>query len=143
MNLGSLLVSNRRPLEALHHLETGVSLSSGVSHSLFNLGYCHLLLGRFKTGWAYYEERFNTGLVPRDCFPSSGPLLQSLEQAPKIGDNSPPLVVWAEQGLGDTIQFVRYLKLLLSLNINFEFHCPASLIPLIRDWFTDSILSQS
>ena len=47
VNLGSFCF-NRRPLEALHHLETGVSLSSGVSHSLFNLGYCHLLLGRFK-----------------------------------------------------------------------------------------------
>ena len=130
-------LSHASPDEAL--FENASSFSSGSSHALFNLGICHLMLGDYETGWIYYEHRLNTSLVPRECFPSAGPLLHHIDEAPLLSDDSDPLIVWAEQGAGDTIQFIRYLNLLKSLNINFEFHCSKSLLPLVRDWFDDSI----
>ena len=139
-NLGSLLISSRKPDEALKVLQCPSVLSQGSSHALFNLSLCHLLLGEFSTGWFYYEERFNTSLVPRSCFPSSGPLLASLDDAPTKVEESSPLIVWAEQGAGDCIQFLRYLRLLQSRNIHFEFHCSNTLLPLVRDWFDSSIV---
>ena len=138
-NLGSLYISGKRFDEALRLLETPSTFSGGSSHALFNLGICHLLLGRFITGWKYYDERINTNLLPVECFPSSGPLLRSLDDAPLCGEHATPLIVWAEQGLGDCIQFSRYLLLLQEKNIYFEFHCSASLMPLISCWLDSSI----
>ena len=48
------------------------------------------------------------------------------------------IVVWAEQGLGDCIQFCRYLSLLLYLDVDFEFHCHSSLVSLFESWFIGS-----
>ena len=48
--------------------------------------------------------------------PFTGPTLSKL---PSPGD--PELVVWSEQGLGDSLQFVRYLKLLQARMFLFVF----------------------
>ena len=89
-------------------------------------------MGHYSTGWKLYENRFFTSQVPPDCFPTFGKPISSLEGL----DPSVPLVVWAEQGHGDAIQFSRYLLLLEKRNINYEFHCPPELIPLFKDWLS-------
>ena len=132
VNLGALLVTSRRPEEALSHLEHGVALDPDSAHPLFNLGLCHLLMGRFETGWEYYEARFRTQIVPPECFPTLGPALQLLSEAPREGAD--PLVVWAEQGLGDAIQFSRYLAMLEAAGVVFEFHCQKELLRLMEQW---------
>ena len=43
-------------------------------------------------------------------------------------------MVWSEQGLGDAIQFCRYLNLLDAAGIPFVFLTRPSLITLMRDW---------
>jgi len=131
-NMGSLLVARLEPERALAFLERGVELDRNSAHALFNLGLCQLLLGRFETGWCYYDARLQTHLVPQECVPTTGPRLTSLVDAPRRGEQ--PLVVWAEQGLGDTIQFSRYLALLDALGIAYEFLCPQPLLRLMRHW---------
>ena len=49
--------------------------------------------------------------------PTSGLQVKSFDQLPSPGD--PELIVWSEQGLGDSIQFVRYLHLLQAADILF------------------------
>ena len=44
------------------------------------------------------------------------------------------LLVWSEQGLGDSIQFCRYLLILKQLGIPFVYQTRDSLITLMRDW---------
>ena len=131
INLGTLYLSERRFDESLSELNYALDIDSNSSSLLFNLGLCHLLLGRFISGWKYYEQRFNTTLVPRSCFPTVGPRVHSIESL--LGCQS-TIVVWGEQGLGDTIQFIRYLPVLQSLNIDFIFCCDERLISLLRDW---------
>jgi len=64
----------------------------------------HLLQGRFKEGWAEYEWRWRCAgaALPRFAQP--------------IWDGSDPagrrIMLHAEQGYGDTIQFIRYARLL-------------------------------
>ena len=52
-----------------------------------------------------------------------------------LGPDDPALVVWSEQGLGDAIQFGRYLPLLAAAGIPFELRCRKPLFTLFRDWF--------
>ncbi len=133
VNMGTLLVKCFRPEEALIYLERGVELEKTSAHALWNLGLCHLLLGRFETGWRLYEARLQTHLVPQDLVPTVGLRISNFDQLNKNGKEE--LVIWCEQGLGDSIQFSRYLNLLHAKDISFELHCPAKLLSLFRDWF--------
>lgn len=131
-NLGNLLIERLEPEQALAHLERGVQLDRNSANALFNLGLCHLLLGRFDPGWQFYEARLRTHLVPPESVPTAGQRLTDLAFAPRGGDR--PVVVWAEQGLGDAIQFCRYLSLLDAHGVNVVFQCPGPLLRLMRQW---------
>ena len=131
-NLGNALISVLQPEEALLHLERGVELDQSSTHSLWNLALAYLLLGDYDKGWEYYEVRFENDDFEHVTIPTSGPRLRDLAAAPRGGQ--PPLVVWSEQGLGDAIQFCRYLNLLDAAGIPFIFLTRPSLIGLMRDW---------
>ena len=118
-NLGNALISVLQPEEALLHLERGVELDQSSTHSLWNLSLAYLLLGDFSRGWEYYEVRFDNEDFEHVTVPTTGTRLRDLSLAPK--GNQPSLVVWSEQGLGDAIQFCRYLYLLEAAGIPFVF----------------------
>jgi tetratricopeptide (TPR) repeat protein len=68
-----------------------------------NLGIVLLLMGRFDTGWEEYEWRFRAGAA---YVPTSGkPRWSGEELAGRT------LLIRAEQGMGDTIQFCRYVTM--------------------------------
>lgn len=131
-NLGNTLFINFQPEEALEFLEKGVSLDSSSSNSLWNLALGYLLLGRYREGWSYYEARFSCKDFKLVHPPTRGPRLKSIDLASR--DISHPLVVWSEQGLGDSIQFVRYLDLLRASGIPFVFRTRKILSRLFRQW---------
>ena len=133
INLGNTLISVFRPDEAVALLERGLELDPSSNNSLWNLALAYLLLGRFDPGWKYYEARFKAckefeQLVP----PTTGSQVKTFDQLPKAGD--PELIVWSEQGLGDSIQFVRYLHLLRAADIPFLFVARDSLFSLLSQW---------
>ncbi|WP_459863353.1 tetratricopeptide repeat protein [Endothiovibrio diazotrophicus] len=66
-----------------------------------NRGMLHLLQGRFAEGWPLYEWRA--------AVPGAG--VQSLAGEPWRGEplDGGVLLLYAEQGFGDTLQFIRYL----------------------------------
>ena len=132
-NLGNALINVLQPDEALRHLEKGVELDQSSTHSLWNLALAYLLLGDYANGWEYYEVRFENEDFEHVKIPTSGPRLRNLKDAPSSTDH--PLVVWCEQGLGDAIQFSRYLLLLDAASVPFLFLTRPSLLTLFRDWF--------
>jgi tetratricopeptide (TPR) repeat protein len=69
------------------------------------LGYLHLLGGNFSRGWSEHEYRWRTPHFLRDRRPLAPPLWQG---EPLEGAR---ILLHAEQGLGDTLQFVRYVPL--------------------------------
>jgi len=132
LNLGNALISSLQPEEAIQFLERGAELETSSTNSLWNLGLAYLLLGRYRQGWRYYEARFNGKDFEKVQIPTAGPQLRSFAELPKPGD--PPLVVWSEQGMGDAIQFVRYLDLLDAAQVPFVFLSRRQLFTLMRDW---------
>lgn len=104
LNAGLALQALDRPQEALAHYAQCVRFDPHSANARFNAALVHLSLGDDAKGWAEYEWRWQatrTGVVPRHF---EQPLW--LGQAPLQGQR---ILLHAEQGLGDTIQFFRYV----------------------------------
>jgi hypothetical protein len=63
---------------------------------------CHLLLGDFRRGWPEYEWRLKTNYMTET--PTGKPRWDGGSLENKV------ILIEAEQGHGDTVQFVRYLR---------------------------------
>lgn len=132
LNLGNTLLSVLQPEEAIQVLERGVALEASSTNSLWNLSLAYLSLGNFLKGWHYYESRFSNKDFEHVKVPTSGKQIRSLDCLVDLQNYD--LVVWSEQGLGDTIQFCRYLYLLESAGISFVFLTRPPLLGLMRNW---------
>jgi tetratricopeptide (TPR) repeat protein len=100
----------------------------------FNVGLIDLLEGRFSSGWLGNEARWDdpaAGLRRRD-FPQA-----QWSGAENIAGKS--VLVHAEQGLGDTVQFSRYIPLLLARGARVIFEVQAPLAGLLRRCLTPSV----
>lgn len=114
-----------RPNDACDSYRTGLRFLPDHPALHFNLGTQLLLLGRFDEGWREYEWR--TRLAAWGIRPSS----QNYWRGEPLGGKS--LVVEAEQGAGDTLQFVRLLPELAARNIHVVLECQPSLRRLLEN----------
>jgi Tfp pilus assembly protein PilF len=96
----------RQPIEAVAAFDRALALKPGDAETLAQKATCELMAGRYETGWRSYEARIDFAThFQRLGF--SSPLW--LGEADIAGKS---ILVHAEQGLGDTLQFCRYLPLL-------------------------------
>jgi tetratricopeptide (TPR) repeat protein len=99
-NLGIVLVQQGRVEEGVRHYEEAIRIRSDYPEARLNRSLAWLADGDFKRGWAEYEWRWKIRHVKE---PQTG--------APRW-DGSPlngrTILITSEQGLGDTINFVRY-----------------------------------
>jgi tetratricopeptide (TPR) repeat protein len=106
-NSGVLLKALGRHVDAAWSFNRALSLRPDDPAASLELGFLHLSLGEFRQGWPLYEARFRVPAlgVPRRNF-----------NAPRWDGTTPiagkALLVHSEQGLGDTIQFCRYVRML-------------------------------
>jgi tetratricopeptide (TPR) repeat protein len=80
-------------------------LAPDNTEALTFLGHIHLLQGNFTLGWSEHEYRWSTPHFLRDRRKFVEPLWQG---EPLEGSR---ILLHAEQGLGDTLQFVRYVPM--------------------------------
>jgi tetratricopeptide (TPR) repeat protein len=104
INLAEALQRQGRPDLALPSFERALELAPDLPAAQWSTGLCRLLLGDDRRGWEGFAWRGRAGVVPPHGLP--GP---EWDGAPLDGK---VLLVHAEQGLGDTIQFVRHLPAL-------------------------------
>ena len=133
-NLGMSLLDGLKPEEALPALRRGHNLDPSSPDALFNLALTLLLLGHYDEGWRLYESRFTTKQFKNTQPPSTGLWITSIEQLLELARTNQPCLIWSEQGLGDAVQFVRYLPILQELQIPFAFATQPPLLPLFQQW---------
>jgi tetratricopeptide (TPR) repeat protein len=104
VNLGRALRELGRPAEALPHYAAALAIDPALETARWNEGACRLLLGDFVRGWKGFARRFRAGAVP-----PHGLDAPEWEGEQLLGRR---VLVHAEQGLGDTLQFVRFMALL-------------------------------
>ena len=110
---------------AIAAYDKALALRPDYPAAMSNRGQCKLLLGRMAEGWPDYESRlqlqgFHENPIPD--FPEwRGESLSGRT-----------ILVYAEQGLGDVIQFSRYLPHLAEQAAEITLLAPANLIGLLR-----------
>jgi tetratricopeptide (TPR) repeat protein len=99
-----------RPAEALLNVEAALASQPDYPEAQFEASLAQLTLGRFRSGWKGYEARWATASFARHRRNFTAPLW--VGERPICGKT---IVLHAEQGYGDTIQFVRYAPLVAEL----------------------------
>jgi len=112
-NKATILKSLDRPEEALAVYEKALALAPDDADIQSNFAMGCLLTGDFERGWPAFEQRWakkeNAGKKP---------VLPFAEwEGEPLGGRS--IVVHAEQGLGDIVQFARFLPLLKDAKVTF------------------------
>ena len=106
-NRGHALRRLDRAAEALADFEAALMAAPEFPEAHFEAAMTRLTLGDFDAGWKGYEWRWKTGAFARHRPQPRSPLW--LGEQPIAGKT---ILLHAEQGFGDTIQFVRYAPLM-------------------------------
>lgn len=124
--LGTVLQHGGAVAEACSALQRALALDPQAPVARLNLALCRLLQGDFAAGWPAYESRF----LASDFHPLAAvPACPAWQGEPLAGRS---LLVQAEQGLGDTLQFVRYLPVLQAMGARVTLQCQTAVLRLVQ-----------
>jgi tetratricopeptide (TPR) repeat protein len=126
-NMGIVLKSLGRHREAAASFDRALAYKPDDPSAKFALAFLYLTLGDFARGLPLYEARFEVPALGNPARHFSAPRWNGTE--PLAGKT---LLVHAEQGLGDVIQFCRYLPLLAAQGASVVFEVMPSLKALLR-----------
>jgi Flp pilus assembly protein TadD len=123
--LGTALTRLRRFEEALASYDRALRLKPDFPDAHFNLAMLMLLQADFEHGWIEYEWRWKLDQFCKREFPA--PRWDGTPLAQRT------ILLHAEQGLGDTLQFVRYAALVKKQNpaAKVVLECPQQLMKLV------------
>jgi len=127
--LRAALVNLNRHEEALGDLRQAAAWDSDLAKLRMNEAYALLTLGRFWPGWKAYEARWDM-LV--DGLPIERRHADHARWDGRAELAGRTLLLHAEQGLGDTLQFVRYAPKLARQGARVMIEAQPSLVPLLR-----------
>jgi Flp pilus assembly protein TadD len=125
--LAFALQENRRPYEAIPYYRKALQLDPTYATAHWNLSLALLLTGNFREGWREYEWRWKTPYLASSWRNFKEPLWDGSDIKGRT------ILLHAEQGFGDTIQFIRYAPLVAERGAKIIFECPGALAALLRD----------
>ena len=124
-SLGNVLASLARLDEAEARFQQALALRPDLAEAEFGLAICWLTKGDYQRGWPAYEARRR--------LPSAKPLppVPRWQGEPLSGRS---LLLIAEQGLGDTFQFVRFVRLLKTRGARVVLAAQPAAVPLLKSY---------
>ena len=125
VSLGFVLTVQGRIKEAIAVLEAAIRAAPENVQAHWNLAAATLLDGDLPRGFAEYEWRKRHDRFRRDFIDLPGPVWDGGDPRGRT------ILVHSEQGLGDTVQFARYLAMIVERGGHPVLACEPSLIPLL------------
>ena len=127
-HLGVALRSLNRLGDAMTEFRTAMELRPTYAEALWAVGFLMLLQGDFHNGWRALEARLQLAYKP---------LLFDMAESAWDGSSlqGKTILVYGEQGLGDNIQFVRYVAMVRARGGNVVLACPSPLKRLFQTSF--------
>lgn len=114
-HLSSTLIGLGRPQEAEESYRRALVLRPDSAELKLGYSLVKLLLGDYETGFLLYEYRLDKEALPQATYCALQARLGQLGDAPRWQGESGEgraLLVWTDQGLGDTLMMMRYLPML-------------------------------
>ena len=108
-NLGIALMNKGEIEAAISELRIAIALNPDSAEVHFNLSSLLLLLGKYEEGWSEYEYRLDMNFLSRNQVRS-----RQFTKTKWAGQDleGSTILVYDEQGFGDSIQFIRFLHLI-------------------------------
>lgn len=126
LNLYSFYLKQEKLEEALKIFEKIVELGSEIAEVYFNQSQILLKLGKLEEGFELYEYRKKLEDSVERNF--TQPLWLGKESL-----NGKTILIHSEQGYGDTLQFYRYISMLVKLNTKVIFEVEKPLLSLLKE----------
>lgn len=103
-NKGNALELLHRHDEAMEHFDAATTINPRFVDGYWHKALGQLSSGNYELGWQNYEARWFKKHASKLLYDNI-PRLESLQNIA-----GKKILIWAEQGLGDTLQFCRYIK---------------------------------
>jgi len=112
--------------------DKAISIKSDFSDAYWNKSLSQLTLGEFEEGWKNYEYRFK--------LPNAKSQFSKLTRLENLKNlHKKKILIWSEQGLGDVVQFCRYIYEILNLGAEVTFDTSKTLSGLMSRQFNCTI----
>ena len=134
-NLGSVLWELGQFDEVAACYRQALSLKPDYAEVHTNQALLWLLTGDYTRGWPEYEWRWRRRNAP------PAPFRQPLWDGSPLADKT--ILLHAEQGLGDTIQLVRYAPMVKERVGLVILQCQSPLMPLLADFPVDHLVAEA
>jgi tetratricopeptide (TPR) repeat protein len=130
-NLGILFNRKNQPDSALTYYKKAITIDPNFADAHWNMSHVLLIKGQFQEGWKEYEWRWKVKELYRHSLPQKRNFCQPLWDGSDI--NGRIILLYAEQGFGDTIQFIRYASLVAQYGATVIVECPDKLTSLLQN----------
>ncbi len=127
-NRGNLYLDCQYVDEALADYDKALGIAPNEMKFIWNKALLKLMVGDFETGWQLYEYGFQTEGFARG-------VKKQCQQPAWLGDGSiagKRILLYAEQGYGDVMQFVRYAPMVAALGAEVILEVPKPLVKLME-----------
>ena len=137
-NKGKALAALECYADASEAYETALSINPNYEEAKWHLSWVRLVLGDFDQGWKLFESRWSVAELGNQRRYAQLP--QWLGQESISGKS---ILLYNEQGLGDTLQFCRYAPQLQAMGAKVSLAVQAPLVSLLRDQWPGVTVAES
>ena len=130
ISLGNTFLGQGNFNEALEQYQKVADMKSDSADAHYNRGLVLLMKGEFEEGWREYEWRFQSKEISRDIGYTNNKI--------PVWDGSPlngkTILIMSEQGMGDHIQFARYIPMVKKMGGRVVFESRRGLMRLFEGY---------
>ena len=128
-DIGGIHGENRDLNKTETCLLTSLKIYPNFSQASVDLAYTYHLQGRWDEAWRLYEHRFNV-------YPELKKMIKKYGAENKWDGNDikdKKILLYSEQGIGDAINFVRYVPLVKNKGCHTIVHCPDEIKSIVKN----------